>query len=72
MSPNVRNASEHALVDTEHKIRNARAADRRIPKDATKTEVVESSDEFAGLVRKCERIAPEEPLEGYDSRSHDG
>lgn len=35
-------------------------------------ELTEVTDELGGCLRKGERVAPEEPLEGYDANTHHG
>ena len=67
-----RNGGEHSLIHCIQEIRNSAASDRRLSQNIHETEVVKSTDEFAGLVGKGERVTPEEPLERDYSRGHDG
>jgi len=64
------NASEHALVNTKHEIRNAAAPNGWRSKHIFEAEVIQSTNKFSGLVRKGQRIAPEEPLEGDHCGGH--
>lgn len=59
----VRDRSEHALVDTEQKIWDLRASDRRCGKNVPQANILQVTNEFSGGVRECEGVAPEEPLE---------
>lgn len=47
-SEDVRDGSEHALVNSEHEIRNLVAADRWCSEDISEANVIEISDELAG------------------------
>jgi len=49
---NIRDGSEHALVDTEHEIGNPRASHRRRTQHIHQTEVIQCANVLASLVRK--------------------
>lgn len=62
---------EHALVDGEEDVGDARGADRRGGQHVLEAEVGEVADEGAGVVGEGEGVAPEEPLEGRYGGGHD-
>jgi hypothetical protein len=66
------NSSEHALIDSEEEIGNLGGANRGGSESVTETNILQITDEFACGVRESKGVTPEEPLEGNDSRSHDG
>ena len=66
----VRDSGEHALVHTEHQVRNSRASNRWSTKDIHQTKVVKISDVLSCSMRESQGITPEEPLEADDCRSH--
>ena len=63
---------EHALIYGEEKIGDLVGADGGACKNVHEAEIREVTDEWAGRVGECQRIAPEEPLEAGDARGHDG
>lgn len=63
---------EHALVDGEQQVRDARRPYRGPREHVPEAKVGQVPQERARRVRKGERVAPEEPLERGDGRGHDG
>jgi len=49
---NVRNSSEHALVDTEQEIGNTRASDRGRAQHVHQAKVIQGANVLSSLVRK--------------------
>lgn len=68
----LRDGGKHALVDRIQQIRVSAASHRGLSQNVHETKVVKSTDELAGLVGKCKRVTPEEPLERDYGRGHDG
>jgi len=63
---------EHALVDGKHQIGDAGTSNGWSTEHVHVTKVIECANVLSSLVRKGERIAPEEPLEADNRRRHDG
>lgn len=61
---------EHALVYGEQEIGESRGPHGRVGQHTPEPEVGQVPDEGTRGVRKCQRVAPEEPLEACDGRCH--
>ena len=68
---NLRDSSEHTLVNGEKQIRDLGAADGGLSQDVHEAEVGQVSHEGPSGVGEGEGVAPEEPLEGDDAGGHD-
>lgn len=60
------------MINGKEEVGYSVAADRRLRQDIPEAEVGQITHELASSVRKGERVPPEEPLEGCDSRGHHG
>lgn len=61
-----------ALVTGEKKSRDAARASRGCLENTLEAKVAKVTDKGRGAVRECERVAPEEPLEGCDGNAGHG
>lgn len=68
----VRDRGEHALVNSEHEIRDLVASNRRCSENISETNVLEVTNVFAGRMREGKGVTPKEPLEGRHTSGHHG
>jgi hypothetical protein len=69
---NLRDGSEHALVQAEENVRDAAATDGGLGEGFPEAEVGQVAKEGAAGVGEGQGVAPEEPLEGDDGGRHHG
>ena len=62
-----RNASKHALEDSEKKVGDLVTPHRWCTKDTLHAKVIKVADVFARGVGEGQRVPPEEPLERYNA-----
>lgn len=60
------------MIDGKEEVGYSVAAHRRLRQDVPEADIGKITHELASSVREGKRVPPEEPLEGRDSRRHQG
>lgn len=68
----LRDCSEHALVDSKQEVRDFGTPNARLSENISEANVLKIPNVRASSMREGERVAPEEPLERYHSDRHQG